>query len=74
MIVGTVDAVLVSATREGGGSGQIFTTDPAPTVDAPLVADINPNTRASRTLPDIVWTAVLAGAVHKVEIRGTVSV
>lgn len=74
MIQGTVDAVLQSATREGGGSGQIFTPDPAPVVTVPLVADIAAATRASRTLPDVRFTATLAGAVHKVEVRGTVTV
>jgi hypothetical protein len=52
----------------------IFTNDPAPTIDAPLVADVPVNDRANRTLPDVKWEAVLAGAIHKVIIRGTVTV
>ena len=69
-----VDARLQSATKEGGGSGQIFATDPAPVVTVPLVADIPAATRATRLLPDVNFTATLAGAVHNVEVRGLVSV
>lgn len=69
-----VDGVLQSATVPGGGSGQIFTDDPAPVVTVPAVADVDANTRATRTLPDVNFTATLSGAVHKVEVSGTVTV
>ncbi len=68
-----VDGRLQSATVPGGGSGQIFTTDPAPVVTVPLVASIPASTRATRLLPDINFTAQLAGAVHAVTVRGIVS-
>jgi hypothetical protein len=70
----TVDARLQSATAPGSGSGQIFSTDPAPVVTVPLVADIDENTRATRLLPDVAFTATLAGAIHNVEVSGVVSV
>ncbi len=73
-IQSVVDARLQSATKEGGGSGQIFTTDPQPVVTVPLVADIPAATRGTRLLPDVNFTATLAGAVHNVEVNGTVSV
>lgn len=72
-IQSVVDARLQSATKEGGGSGQIFATDPPPVTTVPLVADIPAATRATRLLPDVKFTAQLAGAVHNVEVRGVVS-
>jgi len=68
-----VNARLVSATVPGGGSGQIFATDPAPTTSVTLVADIPAATRGTRVLPDITFSATLAGAVHNVEVTGSVS-
>lgn len=47
--------------------------DPAPVVTAPLAADVSVNDKANRLLPDITFTATLAGAIHAVEIQGTVS-
>lgn len=72
-IQSVVDARLQSATKEGGGSGQIFATDPPPVTTVPLVADIPAATRATRLLPDVRFTAQLAGAVHNVAVRGVVS-
>lgn len=68
-----VQGVLISATVDGGGSGQIFRTDPSPVTTVPLVADVNVNDKADRLLPDINWTAFLAGAVHNVQVNGKVS-
>lgn len=48
--------------------------DPAPTVTVPLVADIPSNDRLLRKVTGITFSGILAGAVHYVEIRGTVSV
>jgi hypothetical protein len=36
----------------------------------PMVATINPNDKANRLLPDVKFDFVLAGAVHKVQIKG----
>lgn len=44
------------------------------TYDIPRVADVPAASRGSRTLPDIGFSARLQGAIHKVEIRGTVTV
>jgi hypothetical protein len=41
-------------------------------VTVPKVATINPNDRTARTLPDVKFAFVLQGAVHKVQIVGTV--
>lgn len=41
---------------------------------APLAADVSDADKLNRILPDIKWTATLAGAVHGVTISGVVSV
>lgn len=45
-----------------------------PTVTVPRVRDVSPNDRANRFLPDIRFSATLAGAVHAVTVNGVVSV
>lgn len=42
------------------------------TLTVPKAADVEAADKAARTLPGIVFTAVLAGAIHKVTIVGTV--
>lgn len=44
------------------------------TVTVPLVKDVSNVNRAARTLPDVKFTAVLAGAIHKTVITGVVTV
>lgn len=53
---------------------KILRSDPKPIVSAPDVKDISIANRSARTLPDVVFSAQLAGAIHKAEIRGTISV
>jgi len=48
--------------------------DPAPVVQAPKVADIDPADKANRILPDITFQATLAGAIHQLVISGVLSV
>ena len=52
----------------------ILRADPAPEVTAPLVADIALADRSARLLPDVEFTGQFAGAIHKVQIQGTISV
>ena len=49
-----------------------LTDDPAPVITAPLVADISAVNKSNRLLPDITFTAYTAGAVHTVQISGTI--
>lgn len=42
-------------------------------VTFPEVADISQTDKAARLLPDVNFTATLAGAIHKVEINGVVA-
>lgn len=43
-------------------------------IDYPLVSEVDTTDRANRLLPDIEFTATLAGAIHSVQISGIVSV
>lgn len=43
-------------------------------VTFPRVADVSPVDKGNRLLPDVNFTAVLAGAIHKVIINGVVTV
>ena len=52
----------------------ILAADPAPTITVLKVADVSQADKANRNLPDITFNATLAGAIHKVTVRGTVSV
>jgi hypothetical protein len=47
---------------------------PGFTVTVPAVADISAGDKAARTLNDVLFDAILAGAIHAVNIQGTVTV
>jgi hypothetical protein len=51
-----------------------FAADPAPVVTVPRAADVSSVDKANRLLPDVKFTAVLAGAIHKIEVNGIVTV
>lgn len=55
-----------------GISATLIDGDAPYSVTVPKVADINPNDRTTRVLPDVKFSFVLQGAVHKVLIYGTV--
>lgn len=48
--------------------------NPIYTVSAPDRADVSPNDRANRILPDVHFSFELAGAIHSVRIRGVIQV
>lgn len=52
----------------------LLAPDPEPQVSIPNIMDIPADIRGSRILPDIFFTARLAGAIHEVHLRGTVTV
>lgn len=64
--IGAVNGIAV---RQG-----ILAADPAPTVDAPKVADVDPNDRAGRLLPDVTVSGRLAGAIHEINVTASLSV
>lgn len=69
IIEAEVRAVLQLGIAQGG-----FAASPEPTVTVPRAADVSLIDKANRTLPDIKFTATLAGAIHAVTINGVVSV
>ena len=52
----------------------LLSADPEPSVSVPKVADVSSLDKAARYLPGITFSAILAGAVHKTQIKGTVSI
>lgn len=71
--VALVKAEVLAQLREGVNIGGL-SADPAPTVSAPRVSEVSSLDKAARLLPDVTFTATLAGAIHSVEITGTISV
>lgn len=69
IIENLVRAQLQEGIRVGG-----LAQDPAPTVTVPKVADISTTDKANRLLPDVKFDATLAGAIHKININGVVTV
>lgn len=68
-----IEAAIRKSLQTGINRGGIAQT-PAPVVSAPLVANIDSTNRANRILPNVNFSATLAGAVHDVQITGVVSV
>lgn len=52
----------------------VVKADPEPIVTAPKVANVAPADRAARILPDVKFTCEAAGAIHKVVIRGSLTI
>lgn len=71
IILNEVEGVVSEAIIRG-----ILSDDPddEPVVTAPLISEISTSDREDRILPDVTWTGRLAGAIHKVRIRGNVTV
>ncbi len=69
MIENVIRAQLQRGINVGG-----LRADPAPEVVVPKVADVQLADRGARLLPDITFNGQLAGAIHAVEIDGTVTV
>lgn len=53
---------------------EFIARNPAPTVTVPLASGVSSLDRIERLLPDVKFTAQTAGAIHKAEIRGTISI
>lgn len=52
----------------------VLSSDVKPTVTMPLLANISDNDKAARTLSDVKFTGVLAGAINAVSIQGYITV
>ncbi len=68
IIEAEVRAQLQEGVRVGG-----LAADPAPEVSVPKAADVSSIDKANRLLPDVSFSATLAGAIHAVEIAGVIS-
>jgi hypothetical protein len=66
-------AVVEGRLRDGIANGGI-SPDEDIIVTAPRASEVSSADKGTRTLPDINFLATLAGAIHKVIIRGTVTV
>lgn len=64
----------VRAVLENAENFGLLASDPKFTVTVPKATDVSPNDRAERVLPDVEFDARLAGAIHKVNIDGVVTV
>lgn len=64
----------VRASLARGVRAGVLAATPAPVVTVPAVADVDAADKAARLLPDVSFSATLAGAIHKTTINGTVSV
>lgn len=72
MVVAEVDKVLKQAFKQGIIADE--NGNPLYSITVAKRDDIPENTRAQRILPDIEWTATIAGAIEKVDIRGTLMI
>lgn len=68
--IASVEGMVRATLQEGVNNGLLasFTTS------VPKAADVSSVNKLARTLPDVKFEAVLAGAVHKVTINGVVTV
>lgn len=71
--VSVVESEVYAVLNEGISVGGLA-ADPAPTVSVPLVANVSAVDRANRLLPDVKFNAQLAGAIHAVEVTGTITI
>jgi len=71
--IASVEAQVRRALDEGVNN-DFIADDPQYTVSVPKAADVSPANKAARLLQDVTFQATLAGAIHAVEINGTVSV
>lgn len=71
-VVSAIETVMMQAVSHG----IIATSSGVPlyTIEYPTREDIPVESRANRTLPDIYFVVILAGAVHRVEIAGVLQV
>jgi hypothetical protein len=79
--IAIIEAAIRQALARGQATGGIAPTEYDEngnenlgyTVTVPLAATISPNQKASRILEDVQFTARLAGAIHVVEIDGSLT-
>jgi hypothetical protein len=74
-VVSIVESVLVEGINVGYLSPDIPEgQDKAYIITAPTAAEVSATDKANRLLPDVDFTAVLAGAIHTIQINGSIQV
>lgn len=63
----------IEAQLQAGVDVRFLAADPAPSVEVPLVEDIDEALRAARTLEGVTFSARIRGAIHAVDISGTLT-
>jgi hypothetical protein len=68
-----IKTIILASLKQGVVNGGLADSSPAPQVIAPAVEDVSSLDRAARNLSGITFTGRLAGAIHELDIAGTVS-
>lgn len=68
LIANPMRASLARAVRK-----KVLAANPPPEVEKPNLDDISESDRANRILPDMKWSGRGAGAIHNVDVDGTIS-
>jgi hypothetical protein len=64
----------IRAQLDDGIDNGLIAVDPEYTITVPAASSVSAAEKTARILPDIQFTATLAGAIHSVQVAGTVSV
>lgn len=77
LVKNTLNSVLALGTKRGGIAETEYDDNKNPNhgyyIDVPLASNISANVKAQRVLQDVKFTARLAGAIHAVEIVGSLT-
>ncbi len=71
--IDTIRATIAGVLQEGIDAGGLAKL-PAPIIVTPTAASVNAIDKAARNLPNVKFSATLAGAIHSLVINGTLSV
>jgi hypothetical protein len=63
----------IQAQLSDGVDRGFLAADPKPEVHIPPIGEIDAISREKRILPDVTFSARAAGAIHEIEIRGTIT-
>jgi hypothetical protein len=63
----------IQAQLTDGVERGFLAADPKPAVYIPPIAEIDAISRENRILPDVTFSARAAGAIHEIQIRGTIT-
>lgn len=71
--VGIIENEIKAQLQDAIAQG-VLASNPAPQTTVPKVAAVSPLDKAARFLPNVRFTGTLAGAIHKVQINGIVTI